>query len=682
LGFFLHSGKFHATMKLHSRLLAGFCLLVCSLTQAQAPHSDHVVIVTLENHSYEQVIGNAAMPYFNQLASQYGLADAYFATQHNSLAALMWLTTGSQVTTNNSTREIFNVDHIAARVWQSGKSWKAYLESLPSIGFTDYAVSGPYLKRHAPFAYFSDVVTSNQRFNLVPLEPYFAQDIANRALPNFSYVVPDAGDDAHDGTLAQADQWLQSHIPQLLADPDFQNDGLLFIVWDEGNLGPLDARWTGGRVATLVIGPGVKPGYRSTTFYTHQDLLRTLCDAMGLGRCPGNGAIGVPMADFFPPASTSPHIQLLSPTTNLNAVRNPLRFVANVVSDKPASAMIVYADHHEIFRTQGGHTDFKMDLSPGAHLLVVNGWDSSGRLMQASVSVNVVDHGVSANACLVNQSTPSVTICSAQGGQSVASPVRVVAETVDQQAEVLTVAISVDNQELYLAYGNRVDTDLALAPGVHHVVVRAHDILGANFESAADVNVLPAPPPPVTATPSITLGSVLDGSSSSSPLHLVAALNSSLPASAMLVYSDDREVFRTYNASLDTYLDLKAGRHHIVISAWDSAGNLSTKDGLVTVADRIESCNEYRPAVSVTICTLSNTNAAPGIPTHFVAAARSDGKTITAMIVYADGREIQRTYSNYADFQATLAPGTHSMVVNAWDNAGTLMQASTVVTPR
>jgi hypothetical protein len=52
------------------------------------------------------------------------------------------------------------------------------------------------------------------------------------------------------------------------------------------------------------------------------------------------------------------------------------------------------------------------------------------------------------------------------------------------------------------------------------------------------------------------------------------------------------------------------------------------------------------------------------------------------MIVYADGREIQRTYSNYADFQATLAPGTHSMVVNAWDNAGTLMQASTVVTPR
>src|ERR1700694_4797982 len=350
-------------MKLPSRLLIAICLLVCSLAQAQVPHSDHVVIVALENHSYEQVIGNPAMPYYNQLAARYGLADAHFATQHNSLAALMWLTTGSQVTTNNSTTEIFIVDHIAARVWQSGKTWKAYLESLPSIGFTDYAASGPYMKRHAPFAYFADVVTSNQRLNLVPLDPYFAKDIATRPLPNFSYVVPDAGEDAHDGTRAQADQWLQSHIPQLLANPDFQNHGLLFIVWDEGNLSPLDARGTGGRVATLVIGPGVKPGYRSTTFYSHQDVLRTLCDAMGLAGCPGNGAVGVPMADFFPPAAASPHIQLLSPPTDLDAERNPLRFVANIVSDRPSSAMIVYADHREIFRAQGGHVDFKMDLS-------------------------------------------------------------------------------------------------------------------------------------------------------------------------------------------------------------------------------------------------------------------------------------------------------------------------------
>jgi hypothetical protein len=82
----------------------------------------------------------------------------------------------------------------------------------------------------------------------------------------------------------------------------------------------------------------------------------------------------------------------------------------------------------------------------------------------------------------------------------------------------------------------------------------------------------------------------------------------------------------------------------------------------------------------VTICSPDNSNAAPGTPFHFVAAARSDGRTITAMIVYADGKETQRTSARYIDFQAKLAPGTHSLVVNAWDNAGTLMQASRVVT--
>jgi hypothetical protein len=280
----------------------------------------------------------------------------------------------------------------------------------------------------------------------------------------------------------------------------------------------------------------------------------------------------------------------------------------------------------------------------------------------------------------VNQSSPSVTLCSAQNGQSVASPVRVVAETVDQQAEVFTTTVSVDNQELYLAYGNRVDTDLALAPGLHHIVVRARDIQGTAFESVADINVLPGAPQAAPALPSISLGAPLDGSSSSSPLHLVAALNTTLPATGMVIYSDDHEVLRTPSGSVDNYLDLGAGLHHVVINAWDAAGNLTTKDGFVTVADRIESCNEYKPSPSVNICSLSNSNAAPGVPFHFVAAAKSAGKTIAAIILYADGKEIDRTHGNYIDFQAKLDPGNHQFVVNAWDSTGTLMQASKTVT--
>lgn len=661
-----------------STLVALF--LFSTLAVAQVPHSDHVVIITLENHSYEQVIGNPDMPYYNQLAGQYSIANSYYATQHNSVAALMWLTTGAQVTTNNTTLENFNVDHIAREVWQSGKTWKAYLENLPSIGFTGYAVSGPYMKRHAPFAYFTDVVNSNQKLNLVPLDPFLGDDIAANALPNFSYIVPDANEDAHDGTLAEADLWLQTHIPQLLATPAFQKDGLLFIVWDEGNLSPIDNRETGGRVATLVIGPKVKRGFSSSVFYTHQDLLRTICDAVGLATCPGNGATGTSMTDFFPPSSTLPHLKLSAPNGSNTAVRNPTRVVADIVSDKPASAMIAYVDGKEVYRTTGGHTDFKADFSAGIHKLIINGWDSAGRLMQSVSTLNVIDHGVSGNACVVNQAGPSVTICSAANGASVTNPVRIVVETRDHDAEVLRISVLDGSRELYLDYGNRVDTDLTLSPGSHHIVVHAEDVNGIAFESAADINVTALTPVAAPPAPSIIVGVPLDGSSSSSPVHIAASLNSAHPATAMVVYSDGNEVFRTYSGSMDAYLDLKSGLHDITINAWDSSGALTQSRGQVRVPERIESCNEYKAAKSVTICSPLTTNAAAGVPFHLAAAARSDAGTIATMIVYADGREVFRTYSNYADAQLNLATGTHQLVVNAWDSAGTLLHAAQTIT--
>ena len=44
-----------------------------SLASAQIPRSKHVWLITQENHSYESVIGNAGMPYYNSLATKYAL---------------------------------------------------------------------------------------------------------------------------------------------------------------------------------------------------------------------------------------------------------------------------------------------------------------------------------------------------------------------------------------------------------------------------------------------------------------------------------------------------------------------------------------------------------------------------------------------------------------------------------
>jgi hypothetical protein len=50
------------------------------------PIFNHVVLVVEENHSYSEVIGNSSMPYFNSLASLYGLATQYFENAHPSMS--------------------------------------------------------------------------------------------------------------------------------------------------------------------------------------------------------------------------------------------------------------------------------------------------------------------------------------------------------------------------------------------------------------------------------------------------------------------------------------------------------------------------------------------------------------------------------------------------------------------
>lgn len=54
------------------------------LSPGSVPQFDHVVLVLEENHSYSEVTGNSAMPYLNNLASQYSLATQYFANTLSS----------------------------------------------------------------------------------------------------------------------------------------------------------------------------------------------------------------------------------------------------------------------------------------------------------------------------------------------------------------------------------------------------------------------------------------------------------------------------------------------------------------------------------------------------------------------------------------------------------------------
>ena len=270
-------------------------LFTSNLFAGTIPASNHVFIVLEENHSYSSVIGNSSMPYLNSLAKKYALATQYYANTHPSIGNYFMLTTGQVITNNDSFCRTMTQDNIVRHLLTAGKTFKSYAESLPATGYTGCG-SYPYVKRHNPLAYFSDVANSSEKYNLVPFSQ-FSKDLTNANLPNYSFIVPNLLHDAHDGTLSVADSWLKANIAPLIGSATFQKDGILVIVFDESV--DTDKQHGGGHVVSIIVGPKVKPGYRSTILYQHQNSLKTMMRALGLGTYPGNATSAAAMSDLF-----------------------------------------------------------------------------------------------------------------------------------------------------------------------------------------------------------------------------------------------------------------------------------------------------------------------------------------------------------------------------------------------
>jgi acid phosphatase len=267
-----------------------------TVTPTGMPSFQHVFLLMEENHSYSSVIGSSSMPYLNSLAQQYGLAAQYFANTHPSIGNYFELTTGQIITNDDAFSGTVNADNVVRHLLSAGKTWKSYAENLPAASYTGGDVY-PYAKHHNPFAYFTDVVNSqNQLSNLVPFSE-FASDLTNNQLPAYSFIIPNMLDDGHDGSLSQADSWLKTNIAPLIASSTFQNNGLLIIVFDESF--DTDTQHGGGQVAAVVISPLDKKGYQSKTLYQHQSVCRLLMQGLGLNTFPGGCQSAPQMNEFF-----------------------------------------------------------------------------------------------------------------------------------------------------------------------------------------------------------------------------------------------------------------------------------------------------------------------------------------------------------------------------------------------
>src|ERR1700693_2058675 len=154
---------------LYASLAAMVVLSVGHLARAAAT-PPHVMIVLMENTSYEQIVGNSQMPFVNAQVAANGSASTTDLS-HPSEPNYLGMTSGSIY---NNPQDLTPQDQtypgppFTDQLATAGISWKAYMEDMPvACDLTDQFGPGGYDVNHDPFMYYNTVRTNSAQCNRV-----------------------------------------------------------------------------------------------------------------------------------------------------------------------------------------------------------------------------------------------------------------------------------------------------------------------------------------------------------------------------------------------------------------------------------------------------------------------------------------------------------------------------------
>jgi acid phosphatase len=264
-----------------------------SVAAGSVPAMDHVILVVMENHSYDEV---RTLPYIASLIGKYSSFSQSFAVTHpsqpNYLALWAASTLGNTDDTCPPPGSPFTAANLGKSCEAAGLTWKSYCENLPSVGSTACASSDNlYRRKHHPSPDFSNLSHAKEF-------PYtqLATDVAAGTLPALSFVVPNMCNDMHDCSGSTGDTWLSHNLPAMISAVGPR--GLVILTWDE------DDKSSSNQILTVFAGPLVKSNFVSSQRITHYTVVRTICDALGLAAFANASSAAAP-SDVWGAPSTA-----------------------------------------------------------------------------------------------------------------------------------------------------------------------------------------------------------------------------------------------------------------------------------------------------------------------------------------------------------------------------------------
>lgn len=269
-----------------------------------------VLVFMEENHSLSQM--QSGMPYAYSMARQYGYATNYTAIRHPSLPNYLAIAGGDTFGVTDDAAPAshpVNAQTVFGQALALGKTAKTYAESMPSNCALTGSTTQGYAVKHNPWAYFTPAAERSGCNAYDVPETRLQADITAGALPNVGMVVPNQCNDAHDCSLATADNWFKSRMTAIMSGPDWQAGRLAVVLTADE-----DDSTAGNKVLTVVIHPS-QQGRVVTTALTHYSLTRLYEDVIGAAHLR-NAATAPNMATAFglPLSSTTPTSPTPTPT--------------------------------------------------------------------------------------------------------------------------------------------------------------------------------------------------------------------------------------------------------------------------------------------------------------------------------------------------------------------------------
>lgn len=263
-----------------------------------------VFIIVMENHSWSTIQKSASAKYITgTLLPMGGYATMYKTPpkNHPSEPNYIWLEAGDNLGIKDDNPPKNNhqstTDHLSAQLDGAKISWKAYVEDITGndCPLVDQKLFSP---KHTPQLFFDDVTNTNDPMSQYckdHVRPFseLANDLQNNKVARYNFITPNLCDDMHgqitgftcnvvtSDLIKKGDDWLAANVPNILASSAFKNNGVLFIVWDEGDENLL-GQASDGPIGMIVLSPLAKTNYSNSIAYTHSSMLRTFETIFGV----------------------------------------------------------------------------------------------------------------------------------------------------------------------------------------------------------------------------------------------------------------------------------------------------------------------------------------------------------------------------------------------------------------